>query len=188
MAAPAAVELFKVAARSAAFSAPLVQAGGRRWACPDLRRCVWDPDAELELDDPTAAVVDVEHLGGLVTVAGDHERLGASGRMFPIALLGTAAGSHLSLTFLAGGGPTLSGPRPPQPLADITIRLDGCQVDETPAQGTRLLVALREGRGRRLLLASPARGGLDGVADTADDQLTLRVEPGGLAYAHQAHT
>lgn len=177
--------MFKVAARSAAFSAPLVQAGGRRWACPDLRRCVWDPDAELELD-PAAAVVDVEHFGGLVTVAGDHDRLGASGRMFPIAVLGTAAGSHVSLTFLPGGGPSLSGGRQPQPLAGITIRLDGCQLAETPPQGARLLVALREGPGRRLLLASPARGGLDGVADTADDQLTLRVEPGGLAYVCQA--
>lgn len=180
--------MFKVAARSAAFSAPLVQAGGRRWACPDIRRCVWDPDAEVELDDPAAIVVDVEHLGGLVTVASDHNRLCASGRMFPIALLGTAAGSHLSLTFLAGGGPTLSGGRQPQPLSGITLRLDGCRLAETPAQGTRLLVALREGPGRRLLLASPARGGLDGVADTADDQLTLRVEPGGLAYARQART
>lgn len=188
MAAFAAVEVFKVAARSAAFSAPLVQAGGRRWACPDLRRSVWDPGTPVDLDDVAAAVVDVQYLGGIVTVAGDHGRLGASGRMFPVALIGTAAGSQLSLAFLAGGGPTLSGGRQPQPLSGITIRLDGCELDETPGQGARLLLVTPEGSASRLLLATPARGALDGVADSADDQLTLRVEPGGLAYARQTRT
>lgn len=186
MAAAAAVEIFKLAARSAAFSAPLVQAGGRRWACPDFYRCVWDPDSPVDVDVDDGEALDVQHLGGIVTVDRDLDRLGASGRMFPAARIGVAAESALSLTFVGGGGPTLAGRlRQAAPLATAILRLYGCEVDQTPAQGSRLLVVMREGRLNQVAVATPARGALDGVTDSADDQLTLRVEPGGLAYARQ---